>query len=298
MRTCHLIAGIVGLLLTYAPDLYTQLPAQSGKWQLRENGTTGQGRYAYPSGLDGQRLEGFGGRNPLWGTYRKGRDEVVVLLVETDTRERAFGLFAASAGDATRHGIVGDAFAIASGVRHVNYGPFYMYFKAVGRRPGIPEDLIIAITRTLFNRADCYGSDIPLRMDDRVLGTEQYFPPDMRAWGDIRLPGLEPIRDIIRGRSAWIAQYSSSLPSNPLRWVILLPVRHKEALNALEAGIFDRYASEGTVIEGCPLAAFMVGTTLVYILPGREGLLIVLTSSPDPGGCEWARSLATGMSPF
>ena len=290
-RSSLFLAAI--LLFVCGLRLHAQLPAQSGAWQLRENGKEGQGRYTFPSGTDAERVAGFGGKHVYWGSYVKGREEVAVLLVDVESRERAFGLFTAAAATASmRHGIIGDAFAIENGIRHVNYGPFYLYFRASGRGMVIPEDLVKGITRVLFMMADCYGSDIPMRLDGRILGSERYVPPDADAWSSVQITGLEPVRDVVRGRSAWIARYNFR-QSDPGRWVVSLPVRQKDALKALEAGIIDRYASEGKAIAGCTLAAFVYKATRVIILPSRAGLVIVLTSISDAGGCEWARSFAT-----
>ncbi len=279
------LAGAAMLCLAALP-LHAQLPDVAGQWRLRDGGAE---RPVYPGEADAQRVYGFGAKSLTSGAYTRGRDEVTVLLAEFDSRERAFGLFAVAASG-RRHGIVGDAFSMDRGVRHVNYGPYYLYFRASGRMPVIPDDLVNAVTRTLFSRADCYGSDIPLTMEDRVLGSEIYFPPDVRAWSDFQLPALEPVEEIVRGRAAWIARYTPQ-GTKLQRWLIALPVRQTDALRVLEAGILDRFASEGSAFEDCRLASYAYDDFIVFVFPGHGRLLIAVVSEDDSGGCAWALGL-------
>lgn len=287
IRNSSIIAltGAAMLCLAGLP-LHAQLPDVAGQWSLRDGGTE---RSIYPKEADAQRLEGFGAKNPTSGVYMRGRDEVAVLLAEFDSRERAFGLFAVAASG-RRHGIIGDAFAMDRGTRHVNYGPFYLYFRASGRMAIIPDDLVNAVTRTLFNRADCYGSDIPLTIEDRVLGSELYFPPDVRAWSDFQIPALEPVEEIVRGRAAWIARYSPR-GTKLQRWLIALPVRQTNALRVLEAGILERFASEGSAFEDCRLASYVYEDFIVFVFPGHGRLMIAVVSEDDSSGCAWALGL-------
>jgi hypothetical protein len=285
MKRYFFMAGLfIALLLTHQ-HAGAQLPSRLGKWELRESESP---PITYPPRMDAARFDGFGAKS-VWGVYRRAREEMTVLLAECETRERAFGLFAASA-EGMRHGIVGDAFSLERAAQHVHYGPFYLYIAASGRGARVPEEVIVALKRALFNRADCFSSDIPLRIDDRVLGSEMYFPPDKRAWTDTQLPGLEPVMELISGRAAWVARYSSR-NAGAQRLLVSLPVRHAEALKALEAGIMERYATEGRVWDECRLASFTWKTFVIHILPGRGQLFVAVVPANDTDGCAWARTL-------
>jgi hypothetical protein len=122
-----------------------------------------------------------------------------------------------------------------------------------------------------------------------VLGSEMYFPPDERAWADVSLSGLDPVMDLIRGRAAWISRYTS-LNAGTQRLLVSLPIRHAEALKVLEAGIMERYATEGRVREDCRLASFTWKSFVIYILPGRGRLFVAVVPVNDSGGCDWART--------
>jgi hypothetical protein len=275
------------LLLLLASQASGQLPQSAYGWLLRSDFTTA---IEYPSGLDRSRIAHFSSSEVAGGVYQRGRDEVTVMLVECETREHAFGLFAAAAVNLQRHGIVGDAFAVDRGLEHVNYGPFYLYFRAARGTRQAPDDLRYAILRLLFNRADCYGTDIPLPQSGRVHGSEIWIPPVVQAWSPPPHPALVLVQDLIAGRAAWMAQYTSPV-SEEKRFILALPIRHVQGLKLLEAGLIDRYARAGRPLDACKLAAYVYEEHIVFILPLRGQLVIALLSVEDVGGCEWALTL-------
>ncbi|MCZ7558016.1 MAG: hypothetical protein M5R41_16570 [Bacteroidia bacterium] len=282
MKHSVVLIGMICAILLPRQFAQAQLPQRLGAWELREN-EAASGKY--PPRMDAVRFDAFGAKR-VWGVYRRAREEMTVLLAECETRERAFGLFGAAA-QGMRHGIVGDAFSMERAAQHIHYGPFYLYISASGRGARVAEDLILGLKRALFNRADCYASDIPLPIDDRVLGSELYIPPDGRAWGELLLPGLEPVMPLIRGRAAWIARYDIR-DAKAQRLLVSLPMRSVEALKALEAGIIERYATEGTADEDCRLASFLWRTYIIHILPGKGRLFIAVVPARDSEGCAWA----------
>ncbi len=288
---------VVGLLLLL-PCWHgvAQLPEQAGAWTLRSSrvGEVDAGEFA--AGVDNATIQALGSVRMVQGTYVRERETVVVTLVEMVSRERAFALFAFAAAAMQRHGIVGDAFAMERNIQHTHYGPFYLHCRGSARNKIVSDDLVRGIKRRLFTLVDCVSADVPLPLDERVLGSEQYLPPVKEAWALLRLRGLDPVRDVAQQRAAWIARYEKRLAGGS-RMLLSFPVRSVQARVALETLFTERYGQGGTLFGQCGLAAFDHGTWAAIIARSGDAVLLLLTDSKDSGACVWLRAVAEGAVP-
>lgn len=273
-----------------------QLPEQAGEWTLRSSRVGDVDAGDLSTGLDNGVLRALGVVRMVQGTYARERETVVVALVEMESRERAFALFAFAAVPMQRHGIVGDAFAMERNTQHTHYGPFYLHCRRSTRNKSVPDDLVRGIKRRLFTLVDCVSADVPLPLDERVLGSEQYLPPVREAWALLRQRGLEPVRDVAQQRAAWVARYEKRLAGGS-RVLLSFPVRSVQARVALETLFTERYGQGASVQTQCGLPAFDHGNWSAIIARSDEAVLLLLTDSKDSGACVWLRAVAEGAVP-
>jgi len=234
-------------------------------------------------------LSAYGARFVVTGSYSRGREVVSVFLAELETRERAFGLYAASAAKLRRHGIVGDAFALDRNTMHLNYGPYYVLFRHSMPGREAPDDLVRRVKRQLFNRADCYGSDVPLPWEERIPGTEHYYPPDVRAWASERGEWLQPVLDVVETRAAWVARYASGEGSGG-RVVYSFFMRQEQARANFESTLIERYATDARSRDlHCGAASFFYKSWIVLVVRGKERVTLVIADMSDALSCTWIR---------
>ncbi|HOJ05531.1 MAG TPA: hypothetical protein PK916_16150 [Bacteroidota bacterium] len=288
---------MIGLLLLL-PSWHgiAQLPEQAGAWTLRSSRIGDVDAGDFSAGLDNGVLRALGVVRMVQGTYARERETVVVTLVEMESRERAFALFAFAATPMQRHGIVGDAFAMERNTQHTHYGPFYLHCRGSIRNRAVPDDLVRGIKRRLFTLVDCVSADVPLPLDERVLGSEQYLPPVKEAWALLRQRGLDPVRDVAQQRAAWIARYEKRLAGGS-RVLLSFPVRSVQARVALETLFTERYGQGASVQTQCGLPAFDHGNWSAIIARSDDAVLLLLTDSKDSGACVWLRAVAEGAVP-
>lgn len=226
-------------------------------------------------------------------TYTNAGRAARIDVVEFPSRERAFGVFAAAAGTADAHGIIGDAFAQERGVIHVNFGPFYFRVVSLERRPTLPPDraLVERTKRILFSRADCFGSDFPLPTEGRRLGSERYVAPDIRTWRAMQDMEIEEFLPMFGTRAAYAAEYESHTVGIR-RGVYLFPFRQKEAAAVFAAELVQQIEQRmGSRDSDCILPSFTHQRKRWVIAADASRVFLIVTDDSDDGCCAWARSL-------
>jgi hypothetical protein len=266
------------------------LPDTVYSWRKTNEQVTDLSLWKAAPGEDASMIAAYGSQAVLEAAYERGSESVRIRIVEFPSRERAFGFFRAGLKTLQAHGIPGDAFAIGKGVTDCAFGPFAVRIEATRRRSTAPTDeaLLLAVKRALYRKADCYGSDFPLTVEERVLGSERYLVPDAAAWVQLSSTGLDPVRDIVEKHAAWSAEYHK--PRLGIRRLLLaFPFRQPAAAASFAEALISRCGSRGrSVDEGCRVPQFVMPGAVVYIVPAAAEVLLILTDAQDRGCCGWA----------
>ncbi|MBE0644125.1 MAG: hypothetical protein IH600_08595 [Bacteroidetes bacterium] len=238
-------------------------------------------------------FESFGASEVRIATYSRQGKSARIDVVLLPSSERAFGLFRTMAEGSAAQGIIGDAFAYERAAVHVNFGPFYFRVAAEEKRATQPPDeaLVVRTRRLLFARADCYGSDFPLPSDERVLGSERYFPPDARAWRPLRSQVPEGLLPVLSTHAAFSAEYEKGRVG-VRRLLLFFPFRQKEAAAAFAAELVQQLELRmGSRSDACALPTFFQGGLQRVVAADGGHVFFILSDASDAGCCEWARGL-------
>ena len=246
-----------------------------------------------PAGATREVVEAFGAIEWRIAEYERAGRSARIDCAQFPSRERAYGFFRWMADNAAPEGIIGDAFGARGGVAHVNTGPFYFRVSTgEGRAAASVDDALLErIRRVLHTRADCYGSDFPFPTEERMIGSERYYPPDPRVWRDTPPRGTEDVLSAIATRAAYAAEYR--LARSGLRRTLLsFPFRGREAAAEFAAELVQQLQSRPGSRRGtCDLPSFTQGgvTHLVAAAPTR--VLLVITDPADAGCCAWLHGM-------
>ncbi len=238
-------------------------------------------------------MSAYGLREAVEAMYEREDERVRLRVLSFPSRERAFGFFRVLAGDGAVHGVVGDAFCFAKRETFRAFGPFVLALETVGRRAAsLPDEaLLLAATRALYRRDDCYGDDIPLPLDERILGSERYIVPAAAAWSQLEGEAFDVLRTTCEGHAAWSATYEKPL-LRLRRRLIFFPFRQRAAAARFAAQLRARCEDRGReVLTSCGSPAYDLGGSRAYVALGRDRVLLVLSAMNDPGCCAWVESL-------
>ena len=150
---------------------------------------------------------------------------------------------------------------------------------------------MLAATRELYRKGDCYGDDIPLPVEERVLGSERYLVPHAAAWLQLEGEGLETLRGHCEKHAAWSATYEKTR-LRIRRQLLYFPFRQRAAAARFAAQLRARCEDRGReVLTSCGSPAYDLGGRRAYVALGRDRVLLVLSDRSDQGCCAWVESL-------
>lgn len=280
------------LLLPAVASAQPLLPDTVYAWQRLALQRVEPAAWDETAGARAELLRAYDVRELLEAVYVRGTQRVHVRVMTLSGRERAFGLFRAMADDDEVHGIVGDAFRFTARETLCAYGPFVVQLTVAGRRDPSPDEaLLLAVKRALYRLADCYGTDIPMPVEERRLGSERYFVPSSAAWDSVQEAGFMPVRDLCETHAAWMARYEKPR-LGVRRTLIRFPFRQPAAAAQFAERLRGRCADRGTETgTDCSVPGFRLEGTVLYVIPGRYHVLLVLGEEGDGGICAWLDSL-------
>ncbi|MDT8322660.1 MAG: hypothetical protein RRA94_01010 [Bacteroidota bacterium] len=284
------------LLLLPAPiAAQPLLPDTVYAWQRTELRSVDIASWDAMEDADGDLLRAYDVADVTEAVYVRGTARVRVRVLSLRGRERAFGLFRAMTPDVGVHGIVGDAFCFAGRETFCAFGPFVVQLTASGRRAPPPDEaLLLAAKRSLFRQADCYGTDIPLPAEERILGSERYLAPAAEAWAQFQNTAFVPLRELCRTHAAWVAHYEKPL-LGVRRTLISFPFRQSAAAAMFAARLRNRCADRGReFLSACASPAYGMEGAVFHVALARDRVILVISDLRDSGCCAWVESLRNG----
>ncbi len=285
-------AMLLFLLLPVLGQAQPLLPDTVYAWKRSELRSVGPADLDVLSDADAELLRAYDVREVTEVVYVQGSVAVRMRVLALPARDRAFGLFRALAADGSVHGIVGDAFSYRERELLSAFGPFVIQCAALQRRDPRPDEaLLLAAKRALFSQADCYGTDIPLPAEERMLGSERFLVPSEAAWSRLSVPAQLPLRDIAWKHAAWTAHYEKAR-LGVRRLLISFPFRQSAAAANFAVQLRGRGAERGAEISSaCGTRAYRFDDAVVYVALARDRVLLVISDQDDSGCCAWVESL-------
>lgn len=271
------------------------LPDTVYAWKRVDLRAVGAEEWDAMTDTDAEMLRAYDVREVIEAVYVRESARVRMRVMTLTGRARAFGLFRALAPDGSVHGIVGDAFCFGEREICIAFGPFVLQCAALGRRDPRPDEaLLLAAKRALFRDADCYGSDIPLPAEERILGSERYLVPSPESWSALDADALSPLRDLLWKHAAWTALYEKQR-LGVHRLLVSFPFRQSAAGANFAAQLRNRCADRGVEIaSACGTRVYRFEDVVVHVALARDRVLLVISDMRDSGACAWVESLRSG----
>jgi hypothetical protein len=280
------------LLLPALSQAQPLLPDTVYAWKRVELRAVGAEEWDAMADTNAELLRAYDVREVTEAVYVRESAAVRMRVMTLTGRARAFGLFRALAPEGSVHGIVGDAFVFGERELCSAFGPFVLQCAALGRRDPRPDEaLLLAAKRALFRQADCYGSDIPLPAEERLLGSERYLVPSPESWSALDADALSPLRELLWKHAAWTAQYEK--PRLGVRRILIsFPFRQSVAGANFAAQLRSRCADRGIEIpSACGTRAYRFDDAVMHVALARDRVLLVISDVRDGGCCAWVESL-------